>query len=247
MSTTKKTAIISGTPYLATVGVNAFKDMGNTSKITVTHNVSKKTLPNLQGGGGNDDSFEKLESVTIAASFRHVSIELLEMALGGSSVSVPAGAVADEPHTVVELDSLIMLDHMQDMAQTLTVEPAVSGSAFVEGTDYIRKRSGIIPITGGAMTAAQAITVSYTKAKHLRVQALLSTSTEKAFMFDGINERTNKPWCYKYHRVNWGIAKSIELIGEDFISYDVEGEGLAYSGITDPAKSQFYEALIGDL
>ncbi len=247
MSTTKKTAIISGTPYLATVGVNAFKDMGNTSKITVTHNVSKKTLPNLQGGGGNDDSFEKLESVTIAASFRHVSIELLEMALGGSSVSVPAGAVADEPHTVVELDSLIMLDHMQDMALTLTVEPAVSGAPFAEGTDYIRKRSGIIPITGGAMTAAQAITVSYTKAKHLRVQALLSTSTEKAFMFDGINERTNKPWCYKYHRVSWGIAKSIELIGEDFISYDVEGEGLAYSGITDPAKSQFYEALVGDL
>lgn len=243
----KKTAIISGTPYLSLVGVNAFKDLGNTSKITVTHNVTKKTLPNYQGGGGNDDSFEKLESATIAASFRHVSIALLEMALGGSSVSVAAGAVADEPHTVVELDALIKLNHMQDMAQTLTVEPAVSGSAFVEGTDYIRKRSGIIPITGGAMTAAQAITVSYTKAKHLRVQALLSTSTEKAFMFDGINERTNKPWCYMYHRVNFGVAKSVELIGEDFISFEVEGEVLAYSGITDPAKSQFYEALIGDL
>lgn len=247
MSTTKKTAIIAGTPYISAVGVNAFKSLGNTSKITVSHSVSKKTLPNMQGKGGNDDAFEKLDSATIAASFRHVSIAMLEMALGGSSVSVAAGAVADEPHTVVELDSLIMLDHMQDMALTLTVEPASAGSAFVEGTDYIRKRSGIIPITGGAMTEAQEITVSYTKAKHLRVQALLSTSTEKAFMFDGINERTNKPWCYKYHRVSWGIAKSLELIGEDFISFDIEGEPLAWDGITDPNKSQFYEALVGDL
>jgi len=242
---TTKTAIINGTPYLSPVGVNAGESLGNTSKLTYTAELEEKTLTNYQGGGGNDDKFTRYKSIKVALSARHVSISVLELALGGKATAVAAGAVADEPHTVIELGKLIALDSMQDMSKVITVKKGAT--TFVEGEDFTRVRAGIIPIATGDMVAADAITVSYTKAAHQRIQAALSAITERGLLFDGRNERSGAPWACRFHRVAWSPAKSIELIGEDFASFDLEGEVLAWDGITDPTKSQFLEMLVGDL
>lgn len=239
-----KSALIVGTPYFSPVGVNSGTDLGNSSKITVSHEVEKIAVANYQGGGGNDDAFERLTAVRIALTARRVSIPLLEIALGGSVATVATGAVNDEPHEVVALGTLIALDHMQDMSAALTVE--AGATTFVEGVDYLRKRVGIVPVAGGGITVGADLLISYQKAKHLRVQDLLSTSAERGFLFDGLNERTNKPWAKRYYRVSWGVAKVLELIGSDFVSFEIEGEALAWDGITDPAKSKFGEMLIGD-
>jgi len=241
-----KTAIINGTPYVSLVGVNAGESLGNTSKLSVAIAVDKKELPNYQGGGGNDDAFERFKSGTISLSARHVSISVLEMALGGTATAVAAGAVAGEEHEVIEVGKLLSLDHMQDMSASLTVTPSAGGAALEEGVDYIRKRAGIIPI-GGGIAAGTELSFAYTKHKHQRIQALLSTVTERGLLFDGINERTNKPWVARFHRVSFGVAKSLEFIGEDFASFDVEGEILAADHITETGKSRFYEVLVGDL
>jgi len=247
MDAVGKTAIINGTPYLSPVGVNAYESLGNTTKLSLAITVDKKELPNMQGGGGNDDAFEKFKSGILSMSCRHVSIAVLEMALGGKAAAVAAGAVAAEPHTVVALDKLLLLDSMQDMSQELTVTPAAGGDAYEEGVDYIRKRTGIIPVTGGTIATEADLLFAYTKAAHQRIQNLLSTITERSFMFDGINERSNSPWCHRFHRVAWGIAKGFELIGEDFVSFDIEGEVLRADHITDPAMSPFYESLVGGI
>lgn len=241
-----KTAILSGTPYISPVGVNAGESLGNTSKLTVAITTEKKELPNYQGGGGNDDSFEKFQSGTVTLACRHVSLAMLTKALGASAEAVAAGAVADEAHTVVALDRLIALDHLQDMAETLTV--TAGATTYTEGTHYLRVRAGIIPLTAvGGMAADADIEISYTKAKHTRFQALVNLIQENRLLFDGINERSNKSWMGIFHRVKWGPAKSLELIGEDFASFDIEGEILAYDGITTAGKSRFYELLVGDL
>lgn len=247
MATVKKTAIINGTPYVSPVGVNAGESLGNTSKLSVAIAVDKKELPNYQGGGGNDDAFERFKSGTISLSARHVSISVLEMALGGTATAVAAGAVADEEHEVIEVGKLLSLDHMQDMSASLTVTPSAGGAALEEGVDYIRKRAGIIPIEGGGIAAGTELSFAYTKHKHQRIQALLSTVTERGLLFDGINERTNKPWVARFHRVSFGVAKSLEFIGEDFASFEVEGEILAADHVTETGKSRFYEVLVGDL
>ena len=93
-----KTAILSGTPYISPVGVNAGEALGNTSKLTVAITTEKKELPNYQGGGGNDDSFERFKSGTVTLACRHVSLATMTKALGASAVSVAAGTVADEAH-----------------------------------------------------------------------------------------------------------------------------------------------------
>lgn len=243
----KKTAIINGTPYIRAVGVNAGEALGNVGKLTVTANFDKKTVANFEGGGGNNDAFSMFKDGSVSLECRQVSIALLEIALGGPSAAVAAGAVPDETHTVVSLDRLIMLDHMQDMSVALTVTSNDGATTYVEGTDYLRKRAGVIPLSEGGITAASVLKFAYTKHKHQRVQALINTVTEKGLLFDGRNERSGAPWLGNFHRVAFGPTKTLEFIGDDFLNWSIEGEILAYDGITDPAKSQFYELLVGDL
>lgn len=247
MPIVKKTAIINGTPYIRDVGVNAGVALGNSSKLSVAVNFDKKTIANFEGGGGNNDSFSKFKDGRITLEARQVSIALMLIALGGTSEAVAAGAVASENHTVVALDKLIALDHLQDLSIPLVVKSDDGVTTYVEGTDYVRKRAGLIPLTGGAILAADVIDCAYTKHAHQRVQALINTVTEKGLLFDGINERSNAPWLADFFRVSWEPTKSLEFIGEDFLNWTIEGEILAWDGITDPTKSKFYELKVGDL
>lgn len=243
-----KTAIIKGTPYLSAVGVNAGESLGNTSKLTYSVTTESKDLADNQNpGGGLDDSFTRFKEATVSLACRHVSIKTLEMALGGTAAAVAAGAVVDEQKTVVALDRLIALDNMQDMSIPVVVKNSAGAVTYIEGTDYIRKRLGIIPVTGGALAAAAVLKISYTKAAHQRIQALINLTQESRLMFDGINERSNKSWASIMHRVKWGPAKSIDFIGDDFVSFEIEGKLLAYDAITAVGKSQYMELLVGDL
>lgn len=244
----KKTVILAGTPHFAPVGTNAWKDMGNTTKATITHNIKEILVENGQGGGGNDDKFSRVESIKIALDCRRVSVELLEIAFGGPVAAIAAGAVAAEKHTVKELGTLIMLDHLQDMSIPLVVTPDGGGDPYEPGVDYIRKRAGIEVLSGGAIGVDDVLSFAYSKAKHLRIQAMINTATERAFMFDGINEKGGAAWVEKFHRVAWSPAKSVELVGGDqFANFQLEGDTLAWDGITDPAKSKLYELLVGEL
>jgi len=234
--------ILKGTPYFDGVA------LGNSSKISYSVDTEEKTLAdNENPGGGLDDSFERVTAVKLSFSFRRISVKSLELAFGGTSAAVTAGAVASEPHTVAALDQLVALDHPQDMSIALVVKNSAGTTTYVEGTDYIRKRVGIIPLVGGAITAAQALTFSYTKAAHVVIQGLLNMTREGKVLFDGINERNNAPFVGGFHRVKMGVAKNVEMIGDDYVSFDVEGKCLKDATITNPAKSQYYEIKVGAL
>jgi hypothetical protein len=207
----------------------------------------EKSLLNYQGGGGNDDSFKRLTAVTITLAARNVSVAVLEAALGASSTAEAAGAVTGEAHTVAGHDLLITLDHMQDLSQPLTVEDSTGATTYVEGTDYIRKRGGIVPLASGALDADDSIKIDYTKHAGQRFQALLYTALEKDLYFDGINERTGAPWAAKFHRVNWSPTDSLELIGDDFAAFNITGEVLRDESIAGVGLSQFFRLDVGDL
>lgn len=247
MANAVKTAILNGTAYITPLGINSGESLGNSSKLTYTIETEKKELPNYQGGGGNDDVFEKFKTGRVSLECRHVSLSVLKLALGATATSVASGAVADEPQTVVALDRLIVLDHMQDLSQTLTVTPAAGGTPFVEGTDYIRKRAGIFPITGGGIAVDDDLEISYTKHKHVIFQALINLITETGLVFDGENQRSGNPWLGKWHRVGWGATKTIDFIGEDFANFSIEGEVLSADFITGVGLSKFVELKVGDL
>jgi hypothetical protein len=242
-----KTAIINGTPYITPLNVNSGKSLGNTSKMTYVVEVEKKELPNNQGGGGNDDVFYLFKSGRVSLDCRHVTQAMLEIALGATATAEAVAPVAAEPHTVVALDELIELNHMQDLAVALTVTDVGAVVTYVEGTDYIRKRAGIIPITGGAIAAAASLEISYTKHKHVVFQALVNLIKETGLLFDGNNERSGNPWLGKWHRIGWGVSPTIDFIGNDFINFAIEGEILDADFITGVGLSKVLALKVGDL
>lgn len=247
MATVQRTAIIQGTPYLHDVGVNAGESLGNTSKFSVAATFDKIVVENFRGGGGNDDVFYQFKEGSVVLECRHVSLSMLKLALGAESTAVAASPVDDETHTVVALNKLIALDHLQDMDEPLVVSKGATN--YVEGTHYTRVNAGIIPLsaTSGGIVVNDELTFEYAVHPHQVMQALVKSIIEKGLLFDGVNQRSGSPWRFDFYRIGWSPSESIELISKEFMTFTLKGEILAWDGITDPAASKFYKALIGDL
>lgn len=239
------TAILKGTLYLKKVGTTSLLSAGNATKISMAVEVEEKTIPNTQTpGGGNHDSFKRTKAVKLSCSFRNLHRNILEIAFGGKLTTVAGGAVPNEPHNDIVLGSLIPTLKRQDMTAALTVEKGVT--VFVEGVDYLRKRAGIIPLVGGAMVALDDITLTYTAVDTVRVDGMMATSTECYGLFDGVNERSGEPAYGEYYRLLFGPAANIELVGDEFVSFDCDAECLADD--TKPATaSPFYHFELGGI
>ena len=121
-----------------------------------------------------------------------------------------------------------------------------SAVPLTEGVDYQRVRAGIIPLTGGSLLAADDITISYTAVATARVDGLMYTSSEFEGLFDGINERDGKPAMGTFYRLVFGPAANVELIGDEFISFDCEAECLADDSKA-ATESPFYFFEIGGI
>lgn len=240
-----KTAILKGTLYLKKVGSTLMLSTGNATKITQTAEIEELSIANAQNpGGGNHDIFKRPKSVKLACSFRNMEKSVLEIAFGAKLTTVAGGPVVDEAHTDIKLGSLIPTLKRQDMTIPLTVEKGVT--PLTEGVDYQRKRAGIIPLAGGSLVDLDDITISYTALAVTRVDGMMYTSSEYEGLFDGINERNGQPALGNYYRLQFGPAKQIDLIGDQFVSFDCEAEVLADD--TKPATvSPFYHFDLGGI
>ncbi len=241
------TAILKGTLYLKKKGSTQRLSTGNATKIALQQNIVEKSMVNTQTlGGGNHDAFKQPDSVKLSIQFRNLLVPVAEIAFGGTVTDITGGAVTDEAHADIVLDSLIVTAKRQDLALAMTVKKGAV--VLVEGTDYQRKRAGIIPLSTGSLIAGDDITISYTALAVKRIDGLMSTATEYEGIFDGANERSGKPAFGTMYRLSFGPATNIELVSEggDYISFDCEAELLADD--SKPAnQSPFYHFEIGGI
>ncbi len=238
--------IIKGTAYLGK-GTGALLPAGNTSKCSYSIETEDKELPDFQNpGGGLDDSFVRLKSSKIAFSFRHMKKHVLELVTGGTSTAQTAGAVTDEAHNDVVIGGLIATSKAMD----LSVAPVVKVGAATKtvGVDYTVVRAGILlPATGGSILAMDDVLISYTSLAAEKIEGQISLSDDYHVIFDGVNERTSKPLLADWYRVQFGPAKNIEFIGDDYISFDVEGKLLKDETKTGVGASQYYSLRVAGL
>lgn len=239
------TAILKGTLYLKKVGDTSLLSTGNATKIALSHEVEEKTIPNTQNpGGGNHDSFKRPKAVKLACAFRNMSKQVAEIAFGAKVTTIAGGTITDEVHNDIVLGSLVATVKRADLAVAMTVKKGAT--VLVEGTDYQRVRAGIIPLAGGTLIALDDITISYTAIAVSRIDGMMYTSSEFYGLFDGINERNSQPAMGNFWRLVFGPASNVELIGDEFISFDCDAEVVADS--SRPAtESPFYFFEIGGI
>jgi len=243
---TTQAGIIKGTAYLGK-GSGALLAAGNASKCSYSIETEDKELHDYQNpGGGLDDSFTRLKSSKISFSFRHLKKHVLELVTGGVSTAQTAGAVTAEAHNDVILGGLVATDKAMD----LSVAPVVKtgSTTHVAGVDYTVVRAGIIiPLTGSAILAGDDITIGYTALAAEKIQGQINLTSDYHVIFDGTNERTGQPILADWFRVQFGPAKNIEFIGDDYISFDVDGKLLKDETKTGTGVSQYYTLRVGGL
>jgi hypothetical protein len=99
--------------------------IGNASKLQLAVETEKKNLPDYESaGGGNVQSIERITSVNAAVTAHDLSPENLAVATRGLVSVYAGGSVTNEEHDEIFIDGLIVLDHIQDMDEDLTVTHA---------------------------------------------------------------------------------------------------------------------------
>jgi hypothetical protein len=231
-----------GKVYLGKVGEQK-RRISPSSRFAVVADVEKKELPVWEtGGGGNEDTLERINNVTIELNLHNLSPENVGLALFGSATAITAGAVSAEAH-VAHHDGLVLFDFLPDESQTITITGSGGSPTHTVDVDYTIEGSGIVPIAGGGITDGSTIEASYTKLAGDAVEALLSTGDEFELILDGVNEaKADRKFNVHAFRFKPSAGQRLELIGDDFAGMPISGEVLRDSSKTGSGVSQFLKA-----
>lgn len=208
--------------------------VGNSSQLNFS--VAEQTIDLLdftQGGGGKDDVVRRPESVTASMIWHNLSPENLAVALFGASTSIPGAAVVGENQTA-NLGGLVRTDNVPDPSAALTVD------TYVEGVDFERVPSGIIPLASGSILEGETLSISYTALGSAVIEALLSSGDEYQLVFDGINEaKSDRSVIVTAHRVKFSPVQDMAMIGNEFAGLNVTAELLKDDAIQGSSLSKF--------
>lgn len=217
--------------------------IGNVSELTFSVNEEKKELPDYTSpGGGTYNSLRRITGVEMSIKAHDLSPENLAMALFGSTSAVTASAVTDEVITSnATLDTLVKTANVIDTA----IAPVVTGSGgtptYVVDTDYTVSPAGIIPLSSGAITAALALLIDYTKKAVNVIEALTTTAQEYDVLFDGLNEaQSGNLVVINAYRGKFGAAQGLGFIGDDFAEIQLTGDVLKDTSIVGAGLSQYF-------
>ncbi|GGP37319.1 hypothetical protein GCM10009347_01610 [Shewanella algicola] len=215
------------------------RDVGNASGVNISIEQETKEQPNYRGGGGNADEITVVKSVNLSMTLNDFSNANLALALRGKIDVLTAESVTDEAITAV-LDGLADTAKMIDTAVPPVVTHSSGTPTYVVDVDYVVSAGGIRALSTGEITAGQDLKVSYTSKAGNALQALVESGEEVKVVIDGVNDATGKPNVLKFYRWKPTPTSGLDLIGDDFGSFDIEGGVLADSSIVAAGKSKFF-------
>ncbi|MFB2682803.1 phage tail tube protein [Shewanella mangrovisoli] len=218
----------------------AGRDVGNASGVKIAIEQETKTQPNFRGGGGNAAEITRVKAVKLSFTMNDFSNANMALALRGLVEVVAAGAVTEEPLVAV-LDGLARTAFMIDTTVAPVVKNEAGDVTYVKDTDYVVSAGGIRALSSGDITAGEALKVSYTKKAGNVLQALTESGTTVPVTIDGVNDATGKPWVLDFFKWSPSPTAGMDLIGDDFGSFDIEGGVLADSSIVATGKSKFFK------
>jgi len=223
-----------GTVYLSS-GTNPLVSVGNVNKLAISIAEDRQEMIDYESaGGGVADSVSRIKSMGLDMNAYSFSASNLEVALRGTSAAVTATAITDEAVTAVA-GGLNVLATLPDPAVALTIE--MGATSFVEGTDFIRTRSGFTIPVGSTIVTGNALLVTYKSLAGNALQGLTTGATNVRLVFEGLNEaRSGKPVVLEFFRVQFSPTSGLDLISDKFA--DITLKGLVLKDDTKNAVGQ---------
>lgn len=225
-----------GKCYIREAGTAApLRELGNASVLKFTTEEDEKDMTDYtQPGGGVYASVKRIKSVTCALTLHDFNASNLAMAVYGSAQALATQTLVDSPATAYQ-GGLIPLQS----PSAVTVTDAAGTTTFVAGTDYEVRKEGIY-ILGGAIADGTPILIDATLGAAKIIQALTSSGKTYELVFGGTNEATGKGRNAHAFRVQFGTAKELPFIGDDFGALEIEGKVLKDTSKTGAGVSQYY-------
>ncbi|MGX9460622.1 phage tail tube protein [Shewanella sp. A14] len=215
------------------------RDVGNASGVKIAIEQETKEQPNYRGGGGNNAEITVVKSVNLSMTLNDFSNANLALALRGKIDVLTAESVTDEA-VIAVLDGLADTVKMIDTEIPAVVTDSTGSTTYDVNDDYIVSAAGIRALSSGAIAAGESLKVTYTSKAGNALQALVESGEEVKVVVDGINDVTGKPSVLKFYRWKPTPTSGLDLIGDDFGSFDIEGGVLADSSIVATGKSKFF-------
>lgn len=209
---------------------SAYLPVGNVLELQTEYKETVEKQPDMTKlGGGVHAEIRRVEEVSFKAKIADLNIVNLTRAVLGTAAAVDAGAVTDAAYTA-KLGGLLALPHTGLSAVVIK-----KGATTIDAAGYEVRPEGIwLPDAVVGLTEGDAITVSYSYADQVVIEALTTKAAELTLRFGGLNEAdSGKSVIVDMHRVSQGVTKQLSFIQDKgFGSLEVEGALLK-----DPTKT----------
>ena len=243
-------ALLSGAMLVREFGAAApFLPVGNVSALTLSPQEDVKTLQDYtQPGGNKRNEVRRLTGVDFSYTFTDFSAENYARGLRADVTTIAGGTASAE--TVVAYAG--GYTPLAKIATAITsVEPVGGGSPYTAGTDY-ELRDGQLYIPSGSTISAPVAgapncEVDYTYGAQKKVEALVDSNKQYEVLFVGLNEaRSGKAVRVHLYKVSGSVLQEMALIGDDFLSGQVNGSLLADGTKTGDGISQYFTVEVVD-
>ena len=238
MSTVQENYIGSGIIYL-----NG-RDVGNVTAASFSIEQEEKTKANRRGGGGNIASLTRISAVKLALTMDSFVNDNLAIALRGK-VDVEASVAISAELVTAVAGGLCQTAKMIDTSQPFNVTDNAD-APLAEGTDYEISAAGIIATDGGAITDGETIKVTYQSKAASALEAMVNSGEEFKFVLSGLNDHNGKESIVTAYRFKPSPTTGLELLGEEYAEFQIEGELLSDTTIVATGKSQFFRRVSAD-
>ena len=182
----------SGRSALQKAGTTGFRDMGNTTTMTLAQEITTVEHFNSQSGTRKKDAEVVIEQeLTISFNLDEPTSEnlaLFFMATTPTSATVASGSVTDEDVTARH-DKWVKLANRNITSGTFVVNDDGGGGSYTEGTDYKVHYAGgfFMALSAGTISDAAALDIDYDHAgvTTQRIDAATLTTIEGEMYFIG--------------------------------------------------------------
>jgi hypothetical protein len=217
---------------LATGGAAAtgLEFLGDASEYTL--DPSQEFVEHMEhqsGDGKKDVRIPRATTMTGNLILDNTAAANLKRFMRGKLATVSGATVTDEEHTAPAVGQSFLLD--SPVATFTSITPDPTGTAFVNGTDYIQDGRVIYVPTGSAM-AGDPVLVNYTSAAHKTVDLFGETFKEFYVYFDGFNTINRKGFSLELFKVSFDPAALGNLLGDEIVQLTI-----AFEALFEPLKA----------
>ena len=201
--------------------------VGNVSALSfAVAEETRELRDHTNPGGGTRNEIRRIEGVEASMTLHDLSPANLAVALYGTTAPVAEGTATAEVIPVTK-GALVPLANVAPSDVVVTEDTDTTPDTYAAGTDY-EVRAGGIWFPENSTIPGETVRVNYSYPGQDVIQALTQTAGEFELLFDGVNEaRSGKPHVVHVHRLRFGPAQDLALIGDDYAGLELTGRLLA--------------------